>query len=183
MPVFSRRQKLILGVLLVLSVTATGLVLFGPGRGAREDLAHLRTDLHGTRAGVATTASVSRRTLDELSAELQTTQKSLEIQVQGLSVARSSQRIAGSTARSTETIRRQTVAALATTRHVLAALGPLRKLRGDVTMVTAGVQAGVALARTTLEVGRQTLEQVTRINRKIPAPAVFGTGDTGLTVP
>jgi hypothetical protein len=156
-PVLSRRQTMILVALLVLSVAATGVVLLGPARGAREDIGHVQTDLDATRGGIRATLQVSRRTLSQLSAQLEVTQTSLEIQQEGLGVARRSQRVAGSTARATESIRRQTAETLATIRQVIAALGPLRELRGDLSTVTEGVQAGVALARSTLDVGRQAL--------------------------
>jgi hypothetical protein len=148
--------------------------------------------------------------LDGVSAQLDVTKTSLEIQEQGLSVAQRSERVAGSTARSTEAIRRQTAEALTTVRRVIAALGPLRNIRGDVSTVLRSVHAGVLLARTTLQVGqqalqdgkqaldvaiktlatlkrseqvqqdlltvgRQTLAQVTEINRKLPIPPVFET--------
>lgn len=214
LPVLSRRQSVILLVGLVLSVTATCLVLFGPGRGAREDIGAVQTDLHAARGSVAGTLAVSRRTLEELSAQLRTTRSSLEIQQQGLDVARGSQRIAGGAARSTASIRRQTAETLTTVRQVIAALGPLGRLRGDLSSVVKGVRAGVELARTTLEVarqalrdgrqaldvaiktldtlgrseqiqqqlltvGRQTLEQVTEINRKLPAPPVLSVPSAG----
>jgi hypothetical protein len=211
LPVLSPGQKLILTGLLVLSVLATGLVLFGPARGAREDIGHVRTDLFATRQHTASTVVVSQRTLTKLAAELQTTQSSLKIQKQGLDVATSSERLAGDTAQTTESIRRQTAGAIATTTRVIAALGPLGRLRGDIDTVVESVQAGVVLARTTLdvgrqalrdgrralavavstletlkrservqqdllEVGRQTLAQVTEINRKLPVPPVFPAG-------
>ena len=144
-------------VLLVLSVIATGLVLFGPARGAREDIGHVRTDLHASRGGIDNTVITLRSTLRTMTAQLQTTKTSLEIQEEGLEVAKRSQRVAGTTARSTEAIHGQTSRALATVRQVLTALGPLQKLSGDLHTVRQGVQAGVALARTTLDIGRQAL--------------------------
>lgn len=209
-PVLSRDQKLILVILLVVSMAATSAILFGPARGARQDIGGLHVDLHAARGDIHDTLGVSRRTLAEVSAQLRTTKTSLEIQEQGLGVAKSSQRIAGGAARDTETIRRQTAATLSTVRQVIAALGPLRTLRGDLSTVVRSVRAGVALAQTTLEVGRQalrdgkralgvaittldtlkrseqvqrdllavgrqTLQQVTEINRKIPVPPVFPT--------
>ena len=211
LPVLSRRQKLILAGLLMLSLLATGVVLFGPARGAREDIGHVRTDLNATRQHTASTAVLSQRTLTKLAAELQTTQSSLKIQKQGLEVATNSERLAGNTAQTTESIRRQTAGAIASIRRVLVALGPLRRLHGDIETVVESVQAGVVLARTTLEVGRQTLRdgkralavavttletlkhseriqqdllevgrqtlaQVTEINRKLPVPPVFPAG-------
>jgi hypothetical protein len=206
-PVLSRLQKLVLVGLLVLSMTATSVVLFGPARGARVDIGKVQNDLHATRGGIDSTLKVSRATLKELSAQLEVTRTSLEIQEQGLRVARSSEQIAGATASDTETIRRQTAETLRTVRQVITALGPLRELRGDVETVVKGVQAGVVLARTTLgvsrqalrdgekalavavttlkrseqvqrdllTVGRQTLEQVTEINRKLPVLPVLPT--------
>ena len=167
-PLLSRLQKVVLAMMLVLSVTATVLVLFGPARGAREDLGAVRTDLHSTRAGIYSTLGVQRRTLARITAQLRTTQTSLEIQQEGLTVARTSQQLAGRTTRSTEAIRRQTAQTLATLRRVIAALGPLRELRGDLTTVVTGVRAGVELARTTLQVARQSLSD----GRKALAVAV-----------
>ena len=157
-PVLSSRQRVVLVVLLVLSVTATAVLVFGPGRGARDDIAHVRTDLDASREDINGTLTVSRRSLDQVTEQLETTKTSLEIQEQGLSVARDSQRLVGQTVESTDSIRRQTTDTVATIRRVLSALGGIRELRGDVTSVVAGVDAGVELARTTLRLARRTLQ-------------------------
>ncbi|MCW2829662.1 MAG: hypothetical protein JWP31_354 [Aeromicrobium sp.] len=157
LPVLSTRQRVVLVVVLVVSVGATAALVFGPARGAREDIGQVRTDLHGSRVGIYDTLAVGRRTLDKLSEQLRTTKTSLEVQQQGLAVAQSSQQVAGATLDETRDIRRQTADTLATLRRVIAALGPLADLKGDIRSVVDGVEAGVVLARTTLTVARQTL--------------------------
>jgi hypothetical protein len=47
--------------------------------------------------------------------------------------------------------------ALSTVKRVLRALGPLRKLRGQIADVVRSVQAGVAIARAALDVAHRTL--------------------------
>lgn len=46
---------------------------------------------------------------------------------------------------------------LTTVKQVVAALGPLQQLQGKMNDVVSGVQAGVALARSTLALAQQTL--------------------------
>lgn len=104
LPVLSVRQRLVLVILLALSVAATATLVFGPGRGVREDIAHVRTDLDASRGGIYGTLAVSRRSLRQVTDQLETTKQSLEIQREGLEVARSSEQLAGRTVESTDTM-------------------------------------------------------------------------------
>ena len=76
---------------------------------------------------------------------------------QGLTVAKDSQQIAQTTAQHTGELLQQTSAMLTTVKQVVAALGPLQQLQGKINDVVSGVQAGVALARSTLALAQQTL--------------------------
>jgi chromosome segregation ATPase len=219
-PVLSRRQLTMLVLLLVLSVGATAALVFGPGRGARQDLGETQRDLESAQDGIYQQLDILQQQLTTLTAQLETTQESLKVQQTGLDVARSSEQIAGQTLRSTESIRVQTTQTLGRLDRVITALGPLRRLKGDLETVVEGVRAGVELARTTLQlaqqtlqngkdalhvarstldtllrsegiqrdllqVARQTLAQVTEVNRKLPQPPIFPTmsdpGVAGLT--
>lgn len=80
----SRRRRLILGVVIAaVFLTATCALILGPARGARNDIAHVRGDLHASRTGIFATVTT-------LTQQLQTTEQSLVIQQQGLSVAKDS---------------------------------------------------------------------------------------------
>jgi chromosome segregation ATPase len=151
------RQKslaLLVGVVLLVSVTA---LIFGPARGAREDIGHVRKDLNASRTGIYQTRDTLAATLQGITAQLQTTQQSLEIQQQGLTVARDTQRITQTATDNTEAIRAQTASTLDMVRQVLAALAPLQKLPEDIDSITDNIQTAVSLARTALDVGQQTL--------------------------
>lgn len=155
---FVQRHRRILGAAVgALLLTGTLMLIFGPARGARDDLGHVHTDLHATRVDIHATLATQRLALGRSSALLRSTQTSLSIAQQGLSVAENSERLAGTTTANTTALLRETTSTSATVRRVLTALGPLQHLRGDLATVVAGVNAGVALARTTLSVARQTL--------------------------
>jgi hypothetical protein len=149
--IWSRRRRLIAWlVLAAVFIAATGALLFGPARGARDDLSHVRHDLRASRSGIFQTVRI-------LTGQLETTQRLLLTQERGLSVAKQSQRIARTTSQHTADLLQETATMVSTIRQVLAALGPLRRLRGDINDVVAGVRAGVHLAESTLSVARQTL--------------------------
>jgi hypothetical protein len=145
-----RRRLLVWIVIAAVALTATCALLFGPARGARDDLAHVRDDLHASRTGIFQTVRV-------LTGQLHTTEHLLRTQRRGLSVAKESERIAGTTAEHTGALLQQTTTMVTTVQQVLSALGPLSHLRGQLQEVVNAVQAGVRLARTTLAVARQTL--------------------------
>ncbi len=203
-----RASLAVVGVLLLASVCA---LLFGPARGAREDIAQVRQDLASTEDGIYKTLDTNRRMLDKLVRQLRTARDSLQIQKQGLLIARDVQGMTKTGVDATLDIRRDTNSALATLREVITALGPLRQLRGDIRTLVENTDAGVALARSTLlvaretlttgrdalsvardtlstlrrseevqrdllSVARQTLDQVIRINKKIPTAPIFPTG-------
>jgi hypothetical protein len=204
----SRRRRLIAwAVIVAIALTAAGALIFGPARGARNDIAHVRTDLHASRSGIFDTVRV-------LTAQLRTTEQSLIIQRRGLSVAKQSQHIARTTSKATGDLLQQTTTMVTTVRQVLTALGPLQQLRGKIDDVVAGVQAGVRLARSTLavarqtlstgraglraalatlhtlrrskaiqqqllEVARETLRETRRIDQKLPTPPIFPAATTG----
>jgi hypothetical protein len=184
-------------LLLALATAATAALVFGPARGARTDIGHVRTDLHASRAGIFSL-------LDRTTTELKTTERSLGVQKQGLVVASNAEQLTHTTTSNTTQLLTQTSAILTTIHQVVSSLGPLRQLRGDLGQVTRQVTAGVALAHTTLtvaeqtlrtgrnalavagqtlstlrdsrsiqqqllDVARQTLQQTIEINRKIPA--------------
>lgn len=202
-PVLSGRQVVVLVIVGTFLLAAGCSLVFGPGRGARDDIGQVRTDL-------GSTLTTAQRTLAELTTTLTLVQDSLEIQEQGLTVAKDSQDIARTGVDTTLVIRRQTSDTLTTLKQVIETLGPLQELRGDIATVVTSVEAGVELARTTLaiarqtletgrsalaiasttldtleeslavqqallDIGRQTLAQVTEVNRKIPFPPVFPT--------
>jgi hypothetical protein len=191
--IWNRRRRLTaLVVCLVVTLTAGGLLLFGPARGARNDLAHVRTDLHASRSGIF-------RTVRVLTGQLETTRRLLTTQQRGLAVAKQSQRIAQTTSQRTGGLLHQTTLMAATIHQVLDALGPLRNLKVGVRLARstlavarqtlstgrAGLQAAIASLRTLrqskniqaqlLEVARQTLRVTREIDRKIPIPPIFPT--------
>jgi hypothetical protein len=188
-----------IGAVLLASLAA---LLFGPARGARDDIGHVRKDLAASRTGIYQTLDTGRASLADADRTLRATETSLQVQQQGLAISSQALQTAQGTGQDVAAIRSQTDAALATVRQVIAALGPLQTLKGDVeTVVTlARTALGVAqqtlatgqqaleVARTTLatlrqsrdiqqqllDVARSTLQQTQEINRKIPLPPVFG---------
>ncbi|MCU1592893.1 MAG: hypothetical protein JWO12_285 [Frankiales bacterium] len=149
-PVLTRRQFGLLLLIGAVLLAGTCVLVFGPARGARNDIGHVRDDLNVSRRGIFGTLDTGRKTLAEATAQLRLTEQSLEIQQQGLSVAAAAKQDTGA-------IRAQTQQALDTVREVLAALGPISDLKGQIETVVKGVQAGVSLARSALAVAQQTL--------------------------
>jgi hypothetical protein len=200
-PVVTRAQ---LGIVLLIGavlLAGTCVLVFGPARGARNDIGQVRTDLTVSRRGIFSA-------LADATVQLHLAEQSLQIQQQGLGIAKDSQHVAHLAADDTEAIRVQTEQALTTVRDVLAAVGPISELKGSLGTVVKQVEAGVSLARTALavaqqtlatgqaalavavstldalhasldvqrqllDVARQTLEQAKEINRKIPGLPVF----------
>jgi hypothetical protein len=156
-PVLSGRQVVVLVVVGTFLLAATCSLVFGPARGARDDIGQVRTDLHASRQDVHQTLGTARRTLTRLTDTLGLVQDSLRLQQQGLDIAQESQDVARTGVDATLDIRRQTTDTLATLRRVITALGPLQELRGDLATVVDSVEAGVALARSTLAIAQQTL--------------------------
>lgn len=146
----SRRHRAALVAIAAISVAAICALLFGPARGARDDIAHVRTDLHSSRQGIY---GVLQRTTQQLRAA----EQSLEIQRQGLSIAHSSQQLARATSHNTADLLDQTTSTLALVRRVVTQLGPLQQLGADVHAALSSVEAGVAIARSALAVAQQTL--------------------------
>lgn len=156
-PVFTWQQ---LGLVLLagaILLAGTCVLIFGPARGARNDIHQVRTDLQVSRRGIYGTLDVGRKTLADATEQLLMAEQSLQIQQQGLSIARDTQQVAHSAAGDTDAIRQQTGQALTTVQDVLKALGPISNLKGQIDTVVKGVQAGVDLARTALAVAQQTL--------------------------
>lgn len=154
---WSRHRRAVAVVVAILAVAAVCGLLLGPGRGAREDLGQVREDLASTEDGIYRTLAVNRGTLDRITRQLRVTRDSLRIQRDGLQVARDAQAIARTGVDATEDIRSQTRQTLRTLDEVIDALGPLRRLRGDIRTVVASTEAGVDLARSTLALARTTL--------------------------
>lgn len=153
----TRQQRAVALVVAIFLLAGVCGVLFGPARGARDDIGELRDDLDASRRGIGETVEIGQTTLDRLARQLKVTERSLTIQRRGLRTARESQEVARVGVNSTRRIEAQTTQTLTTLRRVVAALGPLRRLRGDVKSVVANVEAGVSLARTTLGLARRTL--------------------------
>lgn len=147
----SGRQRVVALVVAIFVLAAACSLIFGPGRGAREDLHQVRTD-------VAETVRIGHTTLARLESQLRKTQRSLRVQQQSLRVVRDTQAITATGVRSAENIEQQTVQAVAMLRRVITALGPLQRLQGDIDTVVDGVEAGVVLARSALDVARTTLD-------------------------
>lgn len=203
LPVLTWRQLAVL--LLIGAVLLAGILvlLFGPARGARNDIASLRTDLSASREGIYGTLGTAITQLDA-------TRTSLEIQEQSLAVAVEAEKDAESGAQATQQILDQTRDALTLVREVTQALGPLDQLDDkidslvtDVEQATRLARSALAVAEQTLATGRQalvvardtlatlkrseqiqvqlletaraTLEQAREINRKIPGAPIFPT--------
>lgn len=200
-PVLSRLQFGILLLIGAVLLSGTCVLIFGPARGARNDIGQVREDLTVSRRGIFGTLDTGRQTLADATAQLRLTEQSLQIQRQGLSLATGAKQ-------DTAAIRAQTEQALTTVHEVLAALGPISRLKGQLDTVVRSVEAGVSLARSALAVAqqtlangqaalnvaitslhelqaslavqrqllvvaRQTLQQAREINRKIPGAPVF----------
>jgi hypothetical protein len=149
-PVTRRQFQLLLLIGAVL-LAGTITLVFGPGRGARNDIHQTRQDLNASRRGIFSTLDVGRKTLADANVQLQVAQQALELQKQGLAIA-------SATSTDTRDVRRRTDEALQTVREVLEALGPISELKGQLDSVVRAVEAGVALARTALTVAQQTLD-------------------------
>jgi hypothetical protein len=156
-PVVTRQQFGLLLLIGAVLLAGTVVLIFGPARGARNDIGQVRKDLTVSRRGIYGTLDTGRKTLADATAQLRLAEQSLQIQQQGLVIAKDSQHVAHTTAADTDAIRQQTERALKTVQDVLKALGPLSDLKGKIETVVKGVQAGVDLARTALAVAEQTL--------------------------
>jgi hypothetical protein len=146
----TRRQFQLLLLIGAVLLAGTSVLVFGPGRGARNDIAHTRADLNASRRGIFSTLDVGRKTLADANVQLKVAEQSLEMQKEGLAIA-------ATTSSDTHDVRLRTDEALATVREVLKALGPISELKGQVDTVVRAVEAGVVLARTALSVAQQTL--------------------------
>lgn len=153
----ARRERAVVLIIATLLLAGACALIFGPARGARDDIAQVRTDLHHSRHDIHRTLRTARTTLDGLLQELQVTQDSLAVARRGLDVAQNSNKVAHLGLGATRTIRQKTTQTLTTVREVIAALGPLRQLTGDIHSVVLDVRTGVRLARSTLSIGRETL--------------------------
>lgn len=153
----TRRQFSLLLVIGAVLLAGTCVLIFGPARGARNDISDVQHDLNASRRGIYTQLEVARGNLADANRQLRLTEQSLVLQQQGLQIARSGEQAAQSAAQSTQQIEQQTAATLATVRQVIDALGPLQDLKGKIDTIVRGVEAGVMLARTTLDVAQQTL--------------------------
>jgi hypothetical protein len=185
-----RRRLAVLVVSVAVILAASGALVFGPARGARNDLAHVRTDLHASRSGIFQTVRI-------LTGQLRTTRQLLVTQQSGLAVAKESQGIARTTSQHTAELLNETTTMVSTIQQVLAALGPLRNLQLGVRLARstlavarqtlstgkAGLQTALATLRTLrqsrdiqaqlLEVARHTLRVAQETDRKIPLPPIF----------
>lgn len=151
------RQKLSAAIIGVLILAAVVGLVFGPARGLRDDIGHVRKDLHASRSGIYGTLATGRQTLAQASSQLRATEKSLVIQQQGLTIATESRQLVGKVTGHSADILHDTTATLNTVRRVVTALGPLSQIKGDLATVVHGVDTAVALARSTLALARQTL--------------------------
>src|ERR1700712_729872 len=123
--VAQRRNVVLLVALLAIVATAIGALVFGPARGARDDIGHVRTDLHGTHTTLQATLRTTRASLARTTALLHSTETALTVSRQGLTVARQSEQLAGTTTANTTMLVQQTGSTLTTVQQVVTALGPL----------------------------------------------------------
>lgn len=134
-------------LLLVLGVLLAGLLvlLFGPARGMRNDIGQLSTGLSTSRGDIYGQFGTGReQQLSPPRAQLETTERSLVIQEQGLQVAVAAERDATSAAQATQATQDQTREALTLVREVTQALGPLDQLDEKVDSVVRSVEQGCA---------------------------------------
>lgn len=146
----TRAQLQLLVLIGAVLLAATCTVVLGPGRGARQDIASMTTDLDASRDGIFLQ-------LDTARTQLHATEQSLTIQQQGLQVAVAAEHDARDAAAATRQVLAQTRQALRLVQEVLRSLGPLDQLGGKLDAVVEGVAQGVRLAGTTLRVAEQTL--------------------------
>jgi hypothetical protein len=154
-PIMTTRQ---FGVLLLIgAVLLSGVLvlLFGPARGMRNDIAELSTDLSASREGIYGQLGTGRQQLGTAVVQLRATEQSLMIQEQGLAVAVEAEKDATSAAQATQAILDETRATLALVRDVIESLGP--QIGQKIDSVVMDVDQAVRLARQTLAVAEQTL--------------------------
>lgn len=125
---FSHRQVALLALVATVLGAAVGVLLFGPARGARDDIGSVRSDLHGSRQAIGATLGTARTDAVQAGTAL---------------------------ARTTLTVAQQT----------------LRTGKQALTTATDTLQTlttSLDVQRQQLAVAQQTLEQTREINRKIP---------------
>ena len=148
--VLTRRQLGLLLLIVAVLLGGTCALIFGPARGMRTDIVNVSDDLDASRDGIFNQLTIART-------QLAATEKSLQIQEQGLQVAVVAERDARSAAQATQQILDQTREALRLVREVTQALGPLDQLDEKLASVVRNVEQGVRLARAALQVAEQTL--------------------------
>jgi hypothetical protein len=140
----TRRQFQLLLLIGAVLLAGTCVLIFGPARGARNDIGQVRADLSASRSGIF-------GTLADANAQLEIAEQSLQTQQQGLALA-------SATSTDVHEVRVQTDEALNIVRDVLKALGPISELKGQFDTVVKSVEVGVVLARAALSVAQQTLD-------------------------
>lgn len=147
----SRRPLVLAGAIGLVLLAGLLVLVFGPARGARDDIAAIRGNVHGAHIGITDTLQTQRASLGHLTLQLQALRASLRVQVAALHTARNTaadvHQLLGQ-ARLTE---QSTTAIL---RQAELTLQQLRESRG--------------IQQQLLTVARATLEQTREINHKLP---------------
>jgi hypothetical protein len=127
------------------------VLLFGPARGARNDVAAIRANVSSARVGIYKTLDTQQSALQRLNKQLHTLRLSLRVQAASLHTAR---RTSDDVSRVVKEARTTEITAVAILRHAEVTVNQLELSR--------------RIQRELLTVARQTLQQTRQINRKIP---------------
>jgi hypothetical protein len=142
---------LLLGAIGAVLLAGVLVLIFGPARGARDDIAAVRGDLRGSHIGIDRTLDTQRMALRRLTAQLATLRQSLRVQSAALHTARH-------TGRGVEAILEQARQTQQTTALILR----------QAQLTLAQLEQSRNLQSQLLDVARQTLQQTRQINHKLP---------------
>lgn len=135
------------------------VLIFGPARGARDDIAAVRDNVSEARRGIYQTLHVQQSTLKRLTQQLHALKESLHVQVASLHTARHTGRNVSRVVQEARKTELDTAAILRQAEMTLTQLQQSRQIQ-----------------RQLLEVARQTLRQTRQINHKLPPKAPLAPG-------
>ena len=135
----------------IVALAGVLVLVFGPARGARDDIAAVRANVTSARVGIYKTLNTQQAALQRLTKQLHTLRLSLRVQAASLHTAR---RTSGDVSRLVREARTTEVSAV----QILH--------RAEVTV--SQLQQSRRIQHELLTIARLTLQQTRQINRKIP---------------